>query len=72
MFPGVNAEHFKSLMRYIQSRFEERGARLSSELPFTPASSVIEIAQSVLPKDDSSLQWSPAGSGRAEINEINE
>ena len=63
VFPGVNAEHFKSLMRYIQSQFEERGQRLSSELPLTPASSVVEIAQSVLPKDDSSLQWAPAGSG---------
>ena len=66
VFPGVNAEHFKALMRHIQNSFEERGERLSSELQFTSPSGVIEIAQAVLPKDDSSLQWSPSGSGRTE------
>lgn len=65
VFPGMNAEHFKSLMRYIQGRFEERGERVASELELMPSSGVIEIAQSILPKDDSSLQWSPAGSGRS-------
>jgi hypothetical protein len=66
VFPGVNAEHFKSLMRHIQNRFEMQGERLSGELPLTSHSSVLEIAQSVLPKDDSSLQWSPVGSGRTD------
>lgn len=66
VFPGVNAEHFKALMRHIQNSFETRGERLSSELPLTSHSSVLEIAQSVLPKDDSSLQWSPSGSGRTD------
>lgn len=66
VFPGVNAEHFKALMRHIQNSFETQGERLSSELPLTSYSSVLEIAQSVLPKDDSSLQWSAAGSGRTD------
>lgn len=66
VFPGMNAEHFKSLMRHIQNSFEVQGERLSSELPLTSPSGVLEIAQSVLPKDDSSLQWSPAGSGRTD------
>ena len=66
VFPGVNAEHFKALMRHIQNSFEERGERLSSELQLISPSGVIEIAQSVLPKDDSSLQWSPSGSGRTD------
>jgi len=66
VFPGVNAEHFKALMRHIQNSFEGRGERLSSELQFTSPSGVIEIAQSVLPKDDSSLQWSTSGSGRTD------
>ena len=66
VFPGVNAEHFKALMRHIQNSFEERGERLSSELQLTSPSGVLEIAQSVLPKDDSSLQWSPSGSGRTD------
>lgn len=66
VFPGVNAEHFKALMRHIQNSFEGCGERLSSELQFTSPSGVIEIAQSVLPKDDSSLQWSTSGSGRTD------
>jgi hypothetical protein len=66
VFPDVNAEHFKSLMRYIQGQFEERGERLAGELLHTSASTVLEIAQSVLPSDDSSLQWSPVGSGRTD------
>lgn len=66
VFPGVNAEHFKSLMRYIQGQFEERGERLAGELPLIGASTVLQIAQSVLPSDDSSLQWSPVGSGRTD------
>lgn len=64
VFPGMNAAHFKALMRHIQNSFEERGERLASELPLS--SGFIEIAQSVLPKDDSSLQWSPSGSGRTD------
>lgn len=66
VFPGLNAEHFKALMRYIQTSFEGQGERLANELPLTVHSGVLEIAQSVLPKDDSSLQWSPAGSGRTD------
>lgn len=66
VFPGINGEHFKSLMRHIQARFEELGDRLASELPLSQPSSVVDLAQSVLPRDDSSLQWSPLGSGRTE------
>lgn len=66
VFPGMNAEHFKSLMRHIQGRFEGRGERIASELELTSPASVLEIAQSILPRDDSALQWSPAGSGRTD------
>ena len=66
VFPGVNAEHFKALMRHIQNSFEAQGERLSNELLLAFPAGVLEIAQSVLPKDDSSLQWSPAGSGRTD------
>lgn len=65
-FPGMNAEHFKSLMRYIQARLEEQGERVAGELALTAPSSVLEFAQAILPRDDSSLQWSPAGSGRTD------
>lgn len=66
VFPGVHPEHFKSLMRYIQARLEEEGGRLAGELQFDQPSSVMTFAHSVLPQDDSSLQWSPSGSGRTD------
>src|SRR5436190_4655411 len=66
-FPGMDGDVFKSLMRHVQSRVEELGAGLESELAFDglPAS-VLEIAHLVVPADDSSLQWSAAGSGLSE------
>lgn len=65
VFPGVNPEHFKSLMRYIQAQILRLGDRLQSELSFEAGGrDVLAFAQSVLPKDDSSLQWSSIGVGR--------
>lgn len=66
-FPGMDGEAFKSLMRHVQSRIEELGDRFRNELPLEgfPAS-VLDLAHAVLPADDSSLQWSPAGSGLSE------
>lgn len=64
MFPGMNAEHFKSMMRHIQERFEKQGELLSKELPLEPPNSVLDLARRILPADDSSLQWSPIGVGR--------
>lgn len=66
-FPGIDGDAFKSLMRFVQSRIEELGDGLKQELPLHghPAS-VMEVAHAVLPPDDSSLQWSPPGSGLAD------
>jgi hypothetical protein len=66
-FPGMDGDVFKSLMRFVQSRIEEIGDGLKQELPLNghPAS-VMEVAHAVLPPDDSSLQWSPPGSGLSE------
>lgn len=63
VFPGMNGEYFRSLMRHIQARFEELGEQLTNELALTEPSNVIELAHSILPRDDSSLQWSTIGSG---------
>ena len=53
MFLDFDSVHFRSLMRYIQSRFEERAERLPRELPFESAPrTVMEIARSILPSDD--------------------
>ncbi len=67
MFLDVDGDYFRGLMRHIETRFDEIGGKLREELPFdgTPAG-IIEIARTVLPPDDSSLQWSEAGGGWTE------
>lgn len=62
-FPGMSGDHFRSLMKYIQARIEELGDRFNGELPLSDSKTALDFAQSILPKDDSSLQWSPLGSG---------
>lgn len=64
MFNNVNGEHFKYVVRYIQAQIEEEGERLTGELQFdkTPKT-VLEFTAKVLPRDDSSLQFSPEGFG---------
>ena len=66
VFPGINAEYFKSLMRHIQFQFEKLGEEVATELPLKTARSVLELAHGILPHDDSALQWSPAGAGRTD------
>jgi hypothetical protein len=64
MFPDMDREGFKSLMRYTASRIDALGERLRGELPIEsrPADAGA-LARSVLPRDDSSLQWGPVGRG---------
>jgi len=64
MFITVDGDYFRGLVKYIEARFEEMGDKLRSELPLhgTPKN-IAEIAKSILPPDDSSLQWSEAGGG---------
>lgn len=64
-FPGINHKHFKALMRHIQAQFDRIGTKLQEQLPLSGVDSVLDLAELVLPNDDSSLQWSPMGSGRS-------
>ena len=67
VFPGVDGEVFKGLMHFVQSRLEELGDGVREELALDGLpKSVMELAHAVLPPDDSSLQWSPPGSGLTE------
>jgi len=51
----------------VQSRIGEIGEELKKELPLNGLpSSVMDVAHAVLPRDDSSLQWSSPGSGLSE------
>lgn len=63
----VDGDYFRGLLRYIEARFDELGDKLRHELPLNgvPAD-IMEIAKSILPPDDSSLQWSEAGGGQTD------
>lgn len=64
-FPGLKGEHFRTVMRHVQARFEQLGEQLPSEQTASGKQSITDIARSVLPADDSSFQWSPVGVGLA-------
>lgn len=67
VFPDMDGETFKSLMRFVQSRFGELGEKLGGELSLEGLpESVMDLAHAILPADDSSLQWSPPGGGLTE------
>ena len=66
MFLEVNGEHLRKVMSYIQARFEEHAGKLKTELAFRQPASIMEIAHSILPRDDSSLQWSEPNGGITE------
>ncbi len=66
-FPGLKGEHFRAVLRHVQARFEDMGERLSAEAKATATNSpsLLDIARSVLPADDSSFQWGPVCVGLA-------
>lgn len=64
MFPGMNREAFRSLMRYIEAQIDAAGLRMKTELDIDPIPlDAGTLATRVLPHDDSSLQWGPVGGG---------
>lgn len=64
-FPGLRGEHFRAVMRHVQARFEQMGEQLPSDQTASGKQALLDIAKSVLPADDSSLQWGPVGVGLA-------
>lgn len=66
MFPGMDGDHFRQVIRHLQSRFEEIAGRVRDEMELgqKPANAQ-ELAFSVIAPDDSSFQWAPMGSGMA-------
>jgi alpha-amylase/alpha-mannosidase (GH57 family) len=67
MFLSINDDHFRSLMRFIQARFDEHAEKVRNELALEGLpKSVLEIATAILPADDSSMQWSEPGGGITE------
>jgi hypothetical protein len=62
-FPTLNGEAYKLRLRAIQARFDALRRQSEGQLAFDSGKKLDELLQAVLPKDDSSLQWSPPGSG---------
>jgi len=66
MFPGMDGDHFRRVIRHLQSRFDGLAARLREEIDLGQMpGSALELAHGVIAPDDSSFQWSPMGSGLA-------
>ena len=66
MFPGMDGDHFRQVIRHLQTRFEELGSRVREEMELGQKPlDARELAYSVIAPDDSSFQWSPMGSGLA-------
>jgi len=67
MFPSMDGKAFRSLMSYIQNQFAALGEQIkqaANDLPLDRApKSVLMLAHTILPADDSSLQWSPPHGG---------
>ena len=63
MFPDLDREAFKSSMRVIERALKDLGQTFAKDDLFPYQGDALALARSVLPADDSSLQWSPVGGG---------
>lgn len=63
VFPSVDGEQFRSRIRCLQRSFDERRRAAEAELRLSSGAKIHDLVHTILPKDDSSLQWSPSGSG---------
>lgn len=63
VFPTLNGNSYRSRLLKLQSTFDSLKKQSQGELPLNSGKGLMELVQSVLPKDDSSLQWGSVGSG---------
>lgn len=63
VFPNLNSSHFRKMMKFLQGEFCKANNTLNTELQFSEVKSLQTLLYKVLPKDDSSLQWSPISAG---------
>lgn len=64
IFPGVNREALNSALSAIQFGFKSLASRLATERSSAyEQKNVLDLARTVLPRDDSSLQWDAYGGG---------
>ena len=62
-FPDLDRQAFVSAMHAIDRSFRVAAGRMTTELQLDGNTDARSLALSVLPVDDSALQWSPAGAG---------
>ncbi len=62
LFPGAHSDSLRDLLSFLASRTEEI-QRQTSQLLDRDMQSAESIAKTLLPPDDSALQWSAAGGG---------
>ena len=64
LFEPIDGDHYRQITRFVQSRIDELGQRLISELPLkSPPKNIEDVLAQVLPPDDSAMQFSSAGGG---------
>jgi hypothetical protein len=63
MFTRIDGNRFRQATRYVQDKISQIGDKLPSELPFEQGLAIEVLLSRVLPPDDSSFQFSPAGVG---------
>lgn len=63
MFPDLDRDAFVSTMRTIERQLVRIASRLVDDELIVSQGDAASFAREVLPTDDSSLQWSPVGSG---------
>ena len=65
MFPDLDRDAFRSTMRSIERALKVIATNYAEDDLFRAEGDAAVIARSVLPADDSALQWSPVGAGLA-------
>lgn len=63
LFVKVDHANYRNLIRYLSNRFVELATEVRDGLNLVPVQGIEELVRRVLPKDDSSLQWSAPGGG---------
>lgn len=62
-FGQIDGDHFRKVMRRLNSRIEDLDAEISERDGGAPSVHAAELVGRILPKDDSALQLTPAGAG---------
>lgn len=62
-FPDLDRDGFRVAMRRLEREFERLAKQISKPDLFSPVGDVMSVVRKVLVADESSLQWSPPGTG---------